>query len=340
MKKVLALILAAAMAVIPMTSFAGETETDYSYLEDMSVKELKALRDAINEILGDGGGSSGDIAETGYPSVDENGFEISVEEVHYCMAIESVRNLRTLLKVPSSLKPASINYSYNPDADDDEVHTIYISYTAENVLGGSGDDVYITDFNKLYEPKTEYNASQITDSFATLLWGKGECPLNVDFIMNNLEADVVTTLKEIGLAEKETETIEGDVYDVWGKHFSVSKAEYGIKVKDEDKDVVLKLNDPSPLMEIFMTLGTYEPTDEEAIIQALQDSGYAVTNGALGSKKIETSDEQILYLADAPVFRIEYYNYNNPNNTKEYIQVQYNTEKNKVSGYTMDNYNF
>ncbi len=50
-KRLIALMAAACLVVAPMSVLAEET--DYSYLEDMTVKELKALRNAINEILGD-----------------------------------------------------------------------------------------------------------------------------------------------------------------------------------------------------------------------------------------------------------------------------------------------
>lgn len=50
-KRWIALLAAVCMVCSPVVTMAEET--DYSYLEDMSVKELKALRNAINEILGD-----------------------------------------------------------------------------------------------------------------------------------------------------------------------------------------------------------------------------------------------------------------------------------------------
>ena len=63
MKKLLALLLTACLvAAIPISCFAEDTE-DYSYLEDMSVKELKALREAINNILGDEDGNSKEDAD-------------------------------------------------------------------------------------------------------------------------------------------------------------------------------------------------------------------------------------------------------------------------------------
>lgn len=55
-KRLLSLLMSVCLILLPMSVFAEDT--DYSYLEDMSVKELKALRDAINDILGDDGGNS------------------------------------------------------------------------------------------------------------------------------------------------------------------------------------------------------------------------------------------------------------------------------------------
>ena len=55
-KRLVALMTAVCLAVAPVSVLAEET--DYSYLEDMSVKELKELRDEINKILGDEGASS------------------------------------------------------------------------------------------------------------------------------------------------------------------------------------------------------------------------------------------------------------------------------------------
>ena len=49
MKKLTAILLAMCLAACPAACLAEET--DYSYLEDMSVKELKALRNAIDNIL-------------------------------------------------------------------------------------------------------------------------------------------------------------------------------------------------------------------------------------------------------------------------------------------------
>lgn len=52
MKKLwFALALTTCLVIMPVSVIAEET--DYSYLEDMSVKQLKELRDAINKILGE-----------------------------------------------------------------------------------------------------------------------------------------------------------------------------------------------------------------------------------------------------------------------------------------------
>ena len=51
MKRIIAIILTICLAFTTLTS--GAEENKYAYLEDMPVKELKELRDAINELLGD-----------------------------------------------------------------------------------------------------------------------------------------------------------------------------------------------------------------------------------------------------------------------------------------------
>ncbi len=51
MKKICSVLLAVYLITIPIYVYAENT--DYSYLEDMSVKELRALRDAIDDLLGD-----------------------------------------------------------------------------------------------------------------------------------------------------------------------------------------------------------------------------------------------------------------------------------------------
>ena len=57
-KRLVALMTAVSLVVAPVVVMAEKT--DYSYLEDMSVKELKELRNEINKILGDNGAPSQD----------------------------------------------------------------------------------------------------------------------------------------------------------------------------------------------------------------------------------------------------------------------------------------
>lgn len=52
-KGIVALVTAVCLTVVPVSVMAEET--DYSYLEDMSVKELRELDAAIHKLLGDGG---------------------------------------------------------------------------------------------------------------------------------------------------------------------------------------------------------------------------------------------------------------------------------------------
>lgn len=63
MKKIIAILIVVCFSLIPVTVFAEPIER--SDLEEMSVKELKELRDMINDILGDGGGSSSSTSEYG-----------------------------------------------------------------------------------------------------------------------------------------------------------------------------------------------------------------------------------------------------------------------------------
>ena len=52
-KRILAILLTICALSVQGTVFAEETEKEYAYLEDMSIKELRELRSAINKLLGD-----------------------------------------------------------------------------------------------------------------------------------------------------------------------------------------------------------------------------------------------------------------------------------------------
>ena len=47
-KQIVALLVAILMVLTTMNAFAEETDTDYSYLEDMSVKELMSANPNLN----------------------------------------------------------------------------------------------------------------------------------------------------------------------------------------------------------------------------------------------------------------------------------------------------
>lgn len=182
-KQVVALLVAILMVLTTMNAFAEETDTDYSYLEDMSVKELRKLRDKINELLGEESPGSQTQAETEFPSTDENGYELSTSEEHYKMAIESVSQLKYSLKNPSSLEVQSVKYSYRPDDKEGDVHNFFIMYSGTNGFGARMDDAYLTSFS----------ASKVMTMHGN--WGDGssivrlmgEKELNVDFILANLD---------------------------------------------------------------------------------------------------------------------------------------------------------
>ena len=75
-RRCLALLSAVCLAAISVSCFADETEKDYSYLEDMSVKELKELDAAIHALLGD---NVTETDKTDVPSVSKE--ETYVEPV-------------------------------------------------------------------------------------------------------------------------------------------------------------------------------------------------------------------------------------------------------------------
>ncbi len=76
-KSVIALVIAVCLIALPVSVLAEET--DYSYLEEMSVKELKELRNAINEILGDTG-MEGTEEEKTFPEKDANGYKLDISD--------------------------------------------------------------------------------------------------------------------------------------------------------------------------------------------------------------------------------------------------------------------
>lgn len=168
-KRLIALMAAVCLAMAPMSVLAEETEaTDYSYLEDMSVKELKALRDAINKILGDEGGS--DEAITEFPEEDENGYKLDVNENPYKLAIKCVNSIKQATYNPYSFEVFNVRY-----ADDGEYINIGVDYSAASKGG--------TSLRKAMTLVFKENLELYTDIDQMVPYGDD---LNIDFIKANM----------------------------------------------------------------------------------------------------------------------------------------------------------
>lgn len=127
-KKLIALTTALCLAIAPMSILAEETEgTDYSYLEDMSVKELKELRDAINKILGDDGGTTEEDIAAKHPEWDE----LDAESDPYATAIILAEAVKESLYDRNSFQLNKVIY-YAPD----DVQWYLLKYSGKNKLGG------------------------------------------------------------------------------------------------------------------------------------------------------------------------------------------------------------
>lgn len=151
MKKriIAATLLATSLTLFPIMATA--TETDYSYLEDMSVKELKALDAAIHEILGN------DTANEEEPK-ELTGIEKG--------AIIAVDYLKSILKSPASLKIEEIyavempneiyayklmskmdntDYTFYVESGEDEIFSMYelnIEMTGLEMTNNTIKDIY------------------------------------------------------------------------------------------------------------------------------------------------------------------------------------------------------
>ena len=164
-KRLVALMAAVCLAVVPVSVLAEET--DYSYLEDMSVKELKELRDAINEILGDGESSETTSTETEYK--DEYGNKLSIDKEPYKHVIEKIQAFKEDLYNPYSLELYHVTYDSATD-----VVSLDCSYTDESGIS-----------------LRKGISLMFTRDDGSVYVGDGMFPggssLNVDFIAANLE---------------------------------------------------------------------------------------------------------------------------------------------------------
>ena len=162
-KRLVALMTVACLSVAPMSVLAEET--DYSYLEEMSVKELKELRDAINEILGDS--NSATTTETEFPEKDMYGNKLSVDEEPYKHVIKEIKKYRDDLYNPFSFELYNVKYYKSLDY-------IMLDYASTDESGVS--------LRKAITIVCDDNDSFVIDS----MYPSGD-PLNVDFINAHLE---------------------------------------------------------------------------------------------------------------------------------------------------------
>ncbi len=188
-KRVIALLTAVCLAAAPMSVLAEDKE-DYSYLEDMSVKELKELRDAINEILGEDGGSSDeeDIAAK-HPEWDE----LDAESDPYYTAITLAQICKDSLTDKSSFQLDGVNHYFKGTSKD--FYTVY--YSGANQFGGMT-STYIVfrmrdgNLDQYYTESTMKNMStdDIDEAFDIALDGRsgkiGDT-LDAEFINYHLE---------------------------------------------------------------------------------------------------------------------------------------------------------
>lgn len=142
MKKIIAILLTLCFVLVPITVFAEGT--DYSYLEDMSIKELKELRDEINKLLGDNG------------SIEEIEEELTEEELteEEELAITVIDELANSLKNPHSLKLYHVYADiYKMTASDTTDYGVWVEYSATNGYGAEVEN--IIQFSILL-PRPEY----------------------------------------------------------------------------------------------------------------------------------------------------------------------------------------
>ncbi len=152
MKKIFALLISVCLFVIPVTAFAEEA--DYSYLEDMSVKELKALRDAINEILGDE-----DSFENSEPSEWEY---LDAESEPYLSAIMLANLCKSGLTSPKSFELKKVRWYTGRK----NKTYYYLEYSGMNKLGGvaSTDVVFGIQDGNIIGYYLEYDDNRDIDS--------------------------------------------------------------------------------------------------------------------------------------------------------------------------------
>jgi len=135
-KSIIAIICFALSFCLVVPAFAEET--DYSYLEDMSIKELKELRAAIDKLLPpeEGTSSTGQEVDTGYPEEDENGFKIDAEEEHYKMALLACKDFHSKMNDMDSFKLLEVSFVDRSETQYSD-YGIVLEVQGDNKFGGT-----------------------------------------------------------------------------------------------------------------------------------------------------------------------------------------------------------
>ena len=178
MKKcVIAIVCFALSFSLVVPAFAEET--DYSFLEDMSIKELKELKAAIDKLLPpeeEEVDSETKEVVTDFPEEDENGFKLDVEEEHYKAAIDACSRAIHDFKDPDSFELVEARYEKG-----DSNNRIDLIVMGTNTFGGRLKKLITYFYNENWEYDFDYEMD--TDAFEK---NSGLCPLNTDFIIANI----------------------------------------------------------------------------------------------------------------------------------------------------------
>ena len=148
-KRQIALMAAVCLAVTPMSVFAEKT--DYSYLEDMTVKELKELDAEIHKLLGS------DVDNVAGEESSSEKEEITNEDL---AAIMVVKDVREKLKAPHSLEIYELAVKKIQ-----KEYYVHFNFAAQNSAGGmmETDGYYIVFYNE--------GAARIQSTLAILMSG-------------------------------------------------------------------------------------------------------------------------------------------------------------------------
>jgi len=183
MKKIVSAFLIVCFILVPVISFADET--DYSYLENMTVKELKDLRNAIDELLGEA------AADEETASYD---IENITEEERF--AADAIMLFMEGLEKPESLEINTIYVSIE-EMKGNKLYSICMEATVNDKYDMPDTDLYrfmlMVDNGKNYEDEMESVKERFPDSSpfltASSVPAKGDYKeLNPDKILQIIKA--------------------------------------------------------------------------------------------------------------------------------------------------------